>query len=65
LPTKTLYAFLFSCKSAICPSILILLNLITQIICGEQFKFWSSSLCSYCQTLVTSFIFDLCSSPQC
>ncbi|PNF14839.1 hypothetical protein B7P43_G05363 [Cryptotermes secundus] len=40
-PTNILYAFLFSTIRATCPAQLIL------IIHGEEYKLWSSSLCSF------------------
>jgi hypothetical protein len=51
-----LYAFLISPHDW-CPAHVSVLDLIIQIISGEEYKFWSSWLCSFCQPPVTSSIF--------
>jgi hypothetical protein len=57
LPTKTLYVPFVSRARATCSVHLMVLNLITQIICGEECKPWSSSLCSLLYTIVSSSFF--------
>ena len=52
-PIKTLYTPLLSTLRAICPSHLILLDLITRIILGEEYRSWSYSLCSLLHSPVT------------
>jgi hypothetical protein len=47
-PTNIHYPILFSPIRATCPARLIFLYLIMRIILGEEYKLWSSSLCSHC-----------------
>ena len=67
-PTKTLYTPLSSPICATCPAHLILLDFITRTILGEQYKSFSSSLCSVLHFPVTSslqlLIFSVCSNGR-
>jgi hypothetical protein len=56
-PTNNLYAFLFPPIRATCRSNLIVLELIVQIILGEEYKWRSFSLCSFLHPPVTSSLF--------
>jgi hypothetical protein len=53
-PTKTLYITLSSPIRSTCPAYLILLDFITRTILGEEYKSFSSSLCSLLYSPVTS-----------
>ena len=54
IPTKSLYAPLQFSLRATCPTYLFILDLITRIIFGEEYRSLSSSLCSFLHSPVTS-----------
>ena len=57
-PIKILYAPLLSPICGTCPAHLILLDLINSVIFAEEYRSFSSSLCSYLHSPVTSSLLD-------
>ena len=55
-PTKNLYAYLLSSIRATCPAHSILLDFITRIILGEEYRLLSFSLCSFLHSPVASLL---------
>ena len=62
-PTKTFYTSLLSPKRATYPSHLILLDLITRTILGEEYRSLSSSLCSFPHSTLISSLCTFLHSP--
>jgi len=62
-PKTQMFAFLISAMRATSLSLLIILDLITQIIFGEAYKLRSSSLCNLFQPPTTSFSVQILSAP--
>jgi hypothetical protein len=57
-PTSNLLSVPLLPIHMICPTYLILLNLIIRTIVGKQYKSCSSSLCSFLHSAITSSLFD-------
>jgi hypothetical protein len=55
-PAKLLCAFIISYTRAMCPTHLILFDLITLITYGEEYQLWSSSSSNFLKSFVTSSV---------